>query len=76
MASPNSRFPNSDKRPNISLVGKFKNQRDQPLNSHSLKARRFEFKGPYSQNLKKPKLFEARGTQKIAQKNQMLAMMQ
>ena len=46
-----------------------------PVNSHSLKGRRFDFQGPYSQNLKKPKLFEARGTQKIAQKNHMAALM-
>lgn len=61
MPSPNSRFV-SDKRTNINLVGRLRNQREQPANSHSLKARRFEFTGPYSQNLKKPKLFEARGT--------------
>lgn len=35
---------------------------------------RFDFVGPYAQNLKKPKLYEARGTQKIALKNHLASM--
>ena len=42
--------------------------------SNSNSKGRFDFVGPYAQNLKKPKLYEARGTQKIALKNHLASL--
>lgn len=52
--------------------GKFYGKQKKHSNSNS--RGRFDFVGPYAQNLKKPKLFEARGTQKIAMKNHLASL--
>lgn len=44
--------------------------------SNSNSRSRFDFQGPYAQNLKRPKLYEARGTQKIALKNHLASLQQ
>jgi len=67
----NSNKTQNSPKPNYKFVGtKSKRNSVNRDGSNSNSRSRFDFVGPYAQNLKKPKLFEAKsGVQKIALKN-------
>ena len=78
------RFQNGSKKSQASppvgttsykFIGGKSNRRSNGNNgSNSNSKGRFDFVGPYAQNLRKPKLYEARGTQKIALKNHLASL--